>query len=117
MQYFQAVQIGKKRASEAQMILFKLAGFAMLTITTKKIDGKFVPVGEHNLVAIIQTPEGYVTILVDEEGFTKAQTKTLEKDEAMKVYRKAIESKIEEYVGEQVEIWSHSYKTVQNKLS
>jgi len=36
MQYFQAVQIGKKRASEAQMELFKIAGFAMLTLTTKK---------------------------------------------------------------------------------
>ncbi len=36
MQYFQAVKIGKERASKAQMILFDLAGFAMLTLTTKK---------------------------------------------------------------------------------
>jgi len=36
MQYFQAVQIGKKRANKAQMTLFDLAGFAMLTLTTKK---------------------------------------------------------------------------------
>ncbi len=36
MQYFQAVRIGKERASKAQMTLFDLAGFAMLTLTTKK---------------------------------------------------------------------------------
>ena len=46
MQYFQAVQIGKQRANKAQMVLFDISGFAMLTLTTKKIDGKFVPVGE-----------------------------------------------------------------------
>ena len=40
MQYFQAVQAGKKRANESQMKLFDIAGFAMLTLTTKKIDGK-----------------------------------------------------------------------------
>ena len=39
MQYFQAVQEGKKRANEAQMKLFDVAGFAMLTLTTKKKDG------------------------------------------------------------------------------
>ena len=44
MQYFQAVQAGKKRANESQMKLFDIAGFAMLTLTTKKIDGKFFPV-------------------------------------------------------------------------
>ena len=42
MQYFQAVQEGKKRANEAQMKLFDVAGFAMLTLTTKKKDGKFI---------------------------------------------------------------------------
>ena len=49
MQYFQAVQIGKQRANKAQMVLFDISGFAMLTLTTKKIDGKFVPV-ERNLL-------------------------------------------------------------------
>tara|TARA_B100001750_G_scaffold12301_1_gene8911 strand:+ start:756 stop:911 length:156 start_codon:yes stop_codon:yes gene_type:complete len=36
MQYFQAVQEGKIRANKAQMKLFEIAGFAMLTLTTKK---------------------------------------------------------------------------------
>ena len=80
MQYFQAVQIGKQRANKAQMILFDISGFAMLTLTTKKIDGKFVPVGEESFTAVIKTDDGFVVLLVDADGFTKAQTKALEKD-------------------------------------
>ena len=76
---------------------------------------KFAPVGEEDLTAVIQTPDGFVTILVDKDGCTKAQSKALEKDEAMKIFQKALESGIEEYVGERVEIWSHSYQTVQKK--
>ena len=48
MQYFQAVQQGKIRAGKSQMKLFNIAGFGMLTLTTKKIDGKFLPVGEED---------------------------------------------------------------------
>ena len=83
MQYFQAVRIGKERANKAQMTLFKLAGFAMLTLTTKKVDGKFAPIGEDELVAVIKTADGYVTVIVDECGFTKTQSKAVEKEEAL----------------------------------
>ena len=113
MQYFQAVQIGKERANKAQMTLFKIAGFAMLTLTTKKVNGRFLPVGEENYTAVIQTPDGFVTILVDEDGYTKAQSKALEKNEALEIFRKAKESGIKEYSGKKVEIWTESYPTVQ----
>jgi hypothetical protein len=116
LQYFQAVRIGKERASKSQMTLFNLCGFAMLTLTTKKKDGQFVPVGEEDYVAIIQTQEGYVTILVDAEGYTKAQSKPLQKEAALDVFKKARESGIEEYPGEQVEIWTDQYPTVQKSL-
>ena len=116
MQYFQAVQIGKERASKAQMTLFDLAGFAMLTLTTKKKDGKFLPVGEETFTAVIHTADGYVTILVDEDGYTKAQSKPLEKDEAMEIFKKAIDSGISEFDGKQIEIWTESYSTVQNEV-
>lgn len=116
MQYFQAVRIGKERAGKAQMILFNLAGFAMLTITTKKKDGQFVPVGEQNYAAIIHTVDGYVTILVDEEGYTKAQSKALEKEAAFDIYKKARESGIEEYPGDVIEIWTERHNTVQKEL-
>ena len=115
MQYFQAVQQGKKRAGKSQMKLFELAGFAMLTLTTKKVDGKFVPVGEEDYTAVIKTPDGYVTILVDGDGCTKAQTKALEKDEAMKIFQKVRESEIPEFAGNQVLIWNDAYPTIQNE--
>jgi len=117
VQYFQAVKIGKERAGKSQMALFNLSGFAMLTLTTKKKDGQFVPVGDKDLVAVIKTSEGFVTILVDEEGYTKAQSKPLEKSEAMDVFRRARESGIEEYVGGKVEIWTEQYQTVQTSPS
>jgi len=115
MQYFQAVQIGKERANKAQMTLFDLAGFAMLTLTTKKKDGKFLPVGEETHVAVIHTADGYVTILVDEEGYTKAQSKALEKNEAMEIFKKARDSGISEYGKNEIEIWTEKYFTVQNE--
>ena len=116
MQYFQAVRIGKERASKSQMTLFKLGGFAMLTLTTKKKDGQFVPVGEEDLAAIIRTADGFVTILVDAEGYTKAQSKPLQKEQALEIFNKAIESGIKEYSGDKVEIWTEQYPTVQNEI-
>ena len=115
MQYFQAVKIGKERASKAQMTLFDLAGFAMLALTTKKVDGKFLPVGEEVLTEVINTADGYVTILVDKDGYTKAQSKALEKNEAVEIFKKARDSGIQEFSGKQVEIRTESYPTVQNE--
>ena len=75
MQYFQAVQQGRQRAAKSQMKLFDIAGFAMLTLTTKKVNDGFVPVGEEDFAAVIQTRDGYVAILADGDGKTKAQQK------------------------------------------
>ena len=116
MQYFQAVQEGKKRANEAQMKLFDIAGFAMLTLTTKKKDGKFIPIGAENYCAAIHRPEGYLVILVDAEGYTKAQTKDLEKEEAGQIYSKVAESGIEEFPGNQLTIWTETFDTIQSEF-
>jgi len=116
MQYFQAVQIGKQRANRAQMVLFDISGFAMLTLTTKKIDGKFVPVGEESFVAVIKTDDGFVVILVDADGFTKAQTKALEKEDAQKIFSRVLELDITEFSDKEIKIWSDTYPTVQNEL-
>ena len=116
MQYFQAVQIGKQRANKAQMALFDIAGFAMLTLTTKKKDGKFFPVGEDSFIAAIKTDDGFVIILVDEDGFTKAQTKALEKEEAQKIFSKVLDSGITEFPGKEIKIWTDTYPTVQDEL-
>ena len=116
MQYFQAVQIGKQRANKAQMTLFDIAGFAMLTLTTKKKDGKFFPVGEDSFIAAIKTDDGFVIILVDEDGFTKAQTKALEREDAQKIFNKVLASGITEFSREEIKIWADTYPTVQDEL-
>jgi|TARA_B100000029_G_C17008878_1_gene754083 hypothetical protein len=116
MQYFQAVQKGKIRANKAQMMLFEIAGFAMLTLTTKKKEGKFYPVGEENYSAVIKKPEGYVVLLVDEDGYTKSQTKELEKDEAGDIFKKVTESGIDEFSGSEIMIWTEAFPTIQNEL-
>jgi len=106
MQYFQAVQIGKQRANKAQMVLFDISGFAMLTLTTKKIDGKFVPVGEESFATVIKTDDGFVILLVDTDGFTKAQTKALEKEEAHKIVNRVLASGITECPNKEIKIWT-----------
>jgi len=116
MQYFQAVQEGKIRANKAQMKLFEIAGFAMLTLTTKKKDGKFYPVGEKIYSAVIKRPEGYVVLLVDEDGYTKTQSKDLEKDEASEIFKKVAQSGIEEFPGNEIKIWTEAFPTIQDEL-
>jgi hypothetical protein len=116
VQYFQAVQKGKIRAGKSQMKLFEIAGFGMLTLTTKKIDGKFFPVGEEDFTAVIQSEEGYVAVIVDEDGYTKAQSKKVEKEEALEIYKKLRESGISEYPKPNIKIWTEDRPTIQNDM-
>ncbi|MGI0027998.1 MAG: hypothetical protein ACREAD_09195 [Nitrosopumilaceae archaeon] len=100
MQYHQAIKIGQERARKSQMNLFSHAGFAMLTLTVKKSEGKFVPVGEQEFVAVIQKSDGWITVIVDEEGYAKAQSKTLNENEAKEIMKKAIAAGMSEFIGE-----------------
>jgi len=116
MQYFQAVQQGKQRASKSQMKMFEVAGFGMLTLTTKKIDGKFFPVGEEEFTAVINSEEGgHVTVIVDKDGYTKAQSKTVEKEEAISIFKKLRDTGILEYPKNEIQIWSQTMPTIQNE--
>ncbi len=100
MQYHQAIRIGQERSRKSQMTLFSHAGFAMLTLTVKKSQGTFVPVGEKELVAIIERPgEGWIVVIVDEEGYAKSQSKVLKEDEAKEILKKATSSGIPQYDG------------------
>ena len=99
MQYHQAVRIGQERARKSQMNLFAHAGFAMLTLTVKKSEGKFVPVGEQEFVAVVNKYDGWITVIVDEEGYAKAQSKVMEEENAREILKKAISAGIPEYVG------------------
>ena len=116
MQYFQAVQKGKQRAGKSQMKMFEVAGFGMLTLTTKKVDGNFQPVGEEEFTAVINSDDGYVAIIVDKDGFTKAQSKSLEKNEALAIYHKLKGAGMPEFPEKVVKIWTENYPTVQNEI-
>ena len=116
MQYFQAVQQGKQRASKSQMKMFEVAGFSMLTLTTKKIDGNFQPVGEEEYTAVISSEEGFVVIIVDNDGFTKAQSKAVPKEEALEIFKKLRKSGMDEYSGKDIQIWSETRPTIQNEI-
>jgi len=96
------------------MKLFDVAGFGMLTLTTKKIDGKFLPVGEEDFTAVIQSEDGYVAVIVDIDGYTKAQSKKLEKNEALEIFKKLRDSGISEYPKSSIKIWTEDRPTVQN---
>ena len=115
MQYFQAVQQGKQRAGKSQMKMFNVAGFGMLTLTTKKVDGSFQPVGEEEFTAVIDSEDGHVAIIVDKDGYTKAQSKALGKEEAIEIFKKLRESGMDEYSGKEIQIWSQTRSTIQNQ--
>ena len=100
MQYHQAVKIGQERARKSQMTLFSHAGFAMLTLTVKKSQGTFVPVGEQEFVSLVKKAEGWVAVIVDEEGFAKAQSKALSEDEAREIMKKTTSAGITEFTGQ-----------------
>ena len=116
MQYFQAVQQGKQRASKSQMKMFEVAGFGMLTLTTKKINGKFFPVGEEEFTAVINSEEGHIAVIVDKDGYTKAQSKSVEKEEAISIFKKLRDTGSSEYPKNEIQIWSQSRLTIQNEI-
>ena len=115
MQYFQAVQEGKRRAGKSQMKMFEVAGFSMLTLTTKKVNGKFEPVGEEEFAAVINSPDGHVAIIVDKDGFTKSQSRAVGKEEAIDIFKKLLDAGIIEYPGKEIQIWSETRPTIQNE--
>jgi hypothetical protein len=100
MQYHQAIRIGQERSRKSQMTLFSHAGFAMLTLTVKKSQGAFIPVGEKEFVAIIEKQEGWLVVIVDEEGYAKSQSKVLTENEAKEILKKVTSVGIPEYTGQ-----------------
>ncbi len=117
MRYFQAVQQGKQRAGKSQLRMFEAAGFGMLTLTTKKVAGSFEPVGEEDLAAVVTSPDGHVAILVDGDGFTKAQSKAVPKEEALGIFKRLRDSGVPEYPGSEIQIWSETRRAVQREAS
>ncbi len=100
MQYHQAVRIGQERARKSQMTLFSYAGFSMLTLTVKKSQDTFVPVGEKEMVSVVQKTEGWIAVIVDEDGYAKAQSKAMTEQEAREILQKAVKGGVPQYTGQ-----------------
>jgi len=73
-------------------------------------------VGEESFATVIKSDDGFVILLVDTGGFTKAQTKALEKEEAQKILNKVLSSGIAEFSRKEIKIWADTYPTVQDDL-
>lgn len=84
----------------------------MLTLTTKKISGKFLPVGEEEYGAMITNDGGYVVVIVDGDGYTKAQSKAAEQDEARETYNKLLQNGTERFRGDKVVMWARQYPVI-----
>lgn len=114
MQYFSAVQKGKQRANKSQMKMFQAAGFGMLTLTTKRdANGSFEPVGEEEMAAVVESADGFVAIITDADGYTKAQSKATTKEEALSIYQKlTTKENLPTYPGDKIQIWSETRPTI-----
>jgi hypothetical protein len=55
-------------------------------------------------------------VIVDKDGFTKAQSKAVEKEEAISIYKKLRETGISEYPENEIQIWSETRPTIQNDI-
>ena len=55
-----------------------------------------------------------MAIIVDKDGFTKAQSKAVSKEEALSIYKKLRDTGILEYPKKNIQIWSEARPTIQN---
>jgi hypothetical protein len=73
MQYFMALKIGEKRVKSSQELLSRYTGHAMPALALKdNKSNKWEPVGEENLLAIVNESNGFMIALCDENGIAKS---------------------------------------------
>jgi hypothetical protein len=90
MQYHKAAHLGQERSRKAQMKLFEYTGFSMLTYTIKKGNSGFEPVGEEMLVGNLNNGKEMILFICDNEGYAKAQSKSMTIGEGNKILEKMI---------------------------
>lgn len=101
MQYHEAAMTGQQRSRKSQHRLFGYSGFAFLTKTVKQTQDGFEPVGEEELVSMEDTADDNVLVVIcDADGYAKAQTKPLPREEAQKIYEKMVKDGFKEFKGE-----------------
>ena len=109
MQYFAALKIGQKRVQEARDLLNKFVnGKAMPALALR--DNKtnvWEPVGEENLYAVVDESSGfvltdtsgYLLVLCDKNGISKALVQGLNKDQKEVVVKMLEAANVSQYAG------------------
>ncbi|HEY9485740.1 MAG TPA: hypothetical protein VIQ04_03785 [Nitrososphaeraceae archaeon] len=100
MQYHKAAFLGQERSRKAQMKLFEYTGFSMLTYTIKKGSSGFEPVGEEMLVGNLNNGREIIIFICDNDGYAKAQSKSMTIDEGNKIVEKMIFDGFTKFDGE-----------------
>jgi hypothetical protein len=112
MQYFVALKIGEKRVKEAREYLSRLCNEQAMPALALR-DNKtniWEPVGQENLYAVLNNAGGYVLtdstgymlVICDKKGISKAIVRTLDPDRKEVIVAKLKSDNIEEYHGDVV---------------
>ena len=99
MQYYKAAFLGQERSRKAQLKLFDYTGFAMLTYTIKQTNTGFEPVGEEMLIGKLVRGDEMILLLCDNEGYAKAQSKPLPKQQGEEILKTINNDGISEFRG------------------
>jgi hypothetical protein len=101
MQYFMALKIGEKRVKSSQELLSRYTGHAMPALALKdNKSNKWEPVGEENLLAIVNESNGFMIALCDENGIAKSIAQWFTEDVKNNIVERIIrEHGLEEYSG------------------
>ncbi len=99
MRYTEAVRTGMERAEKAAELLRSITGYSKPGLFLKPVPGRYEPVGEETLYAIIARGKFVQIALVDRDGVVKA-TSQLVTEKALTEFLEKLEEKgIERYRG------------------
>jgi len=109
MQYFQALQVGKKRVATAREYLNKITnGKAMPALALRDTNSNvWEPVGEENLYAfvdestgfVLTDSSGYIVAICDKNGISKAIVQGVTDEQKEQMEKMFISDKVQEYKG------------------
>lgn len=101
MQYFMALKIGERRVKSARELLSKYTGNAMPALALKDDrSDKWEPVGEENMVAVVNETNGFMIVLCDANGVAKSIAQWFTEDIKNEILERIIrEQRMERYSG------------------
>jgi prophage antirepressor-like protein len=101
MQYFMALKIGERRVKSAQELLSKYTGNALPALALKDDrSNKWEPVGEENMVAVVNETNGFMIALCDKNGVAKSIAQWFTEDIKNEILERIIrEQRMERYSG------------------